>query len=90
MANTFEETRTSELYNMLLSCVGDGHTLNTVEKVNINLGGTKCGYHYLKALNNFYMDSSQKNVIMAHYKAKLKDIYLNYNTSATAYTTFFE
>ena len=42
-------------------CVGDGHALNTIEKVNIYLIGTGCGYNTRKSLNHWYMDEYQKN-----------------------------
>ena len=31
--DVFAEARSTELYNMILSCVAGGHTLNTIEKV---------------------------------------------------------
>ena len=31
-----------------MSCVGDLHALNTVERINIDLSGTGCGFHAQK------------------------------------------
>ena len=70
---------------MLLSCVGNGCDLNTAKKVKINLCGTKFVYHAWKALKCCHMDESHKNSMVEHYEAKLKDIYLDHDTSATKY-----
>ena len=51
-----EEARSKELYNMILSCVADGHALNTIEKVRDDNQGLECGYLAWKALNDWYLD----------------------------------
>ena len=75
---------------MLLSCVGYGHALNNVERVNIYLIGTECRYHAWKSLNYWYMDESQKNFIVENYNTKLKDLYIDHDTYETKYIKNFE
>ena len=48
--DVIEEARSSELFNMIYSCVGDGHALNVVEKVRDDNNGNECGRQALAAL----------------------------------------
>jgi len=86
--DTIEEARSAELFNMILSCVGDGHALNTVEKVRDDNG--ECGHSAWKALENWYLDGSQKAQLIAHYEAKLNDLYLDTDKTATEFINSFE
>ena len=88
--NPVETARSSELYNMILSCVGDGHALNTVEKVKDANAGVECGHLAWKALKDWYMDETQINTMIAHYEAKLKGLFLDRDTTATEYINNFE
>ena len=51
-----EETRIWKLVITLLLCVGDKHDLNTVDKVDIDLSGTKYVYHACKSFKDWYID----------------------------------
>ena len=85
-----QETRSSELYYMLQSCVGEGHALNTVEKSKDLNGGVACGYQAWKALKDWYMDPSQTSTMVAHYEGKLEDLTLDNDSTATKYINSFE
>lgn len=84
-----EVARSSELYNMLLECVGDGRALNTVEKVK-DSGGIECGFSAWTKLRQWYVDDTQKHTMIQHQENKLKDLVLNHDTTATAYINRFE
>ena len=85
-----EEAQSSELFYMLQSCVGEGHALNTVDKAKDSNNGVACGYHAWKALNDWYMDPSQTNTMVAHYEGKLDDLTLDNDTTATEFINSFE
>ena len=85
-----EEARSSELYYMLQSCVGEGHALNTVEKSKDSNNGVACGYLAWKALNDWYMDPSQTSTMVAHYEGKLDDLLLDNDSTATEFINSFE
>jgi len=53
--NVVEETRSQELYNMLLNSVADGHALYLVEKARDDNGKVECGYTAWKALHDWYL-----------------------------------
>ena len=66
IGDVVEEARSKELYNMLLSCVSDGHALNTIEKVRDENNGLECGYLAWKALRDWYLDPTQKDSMVHH------------------------
>ena len=88
--DTVAEARSMELFNMMLSSVGDGHALNTVEKVRDDNNGTECGYKAWTALKDWYMDPSQKDAMVSHWETKLDGITLNSDSSATEFINNFE
>ena len=51
---------------MILSCVADGHALNTIEKVRDDNQGLECGYLAWKALNDWYLDPTQVDSMISH------------------------
>ena len=79
-----------ELFNMLLSCVSDGHALNTIEKVRDDNNGLECGFLAWKTLHDWYLNPNQKDSIIHHWESKLKSIALDKDTSATEYINNFE
>ena len=85
-----EAARSMELYNMILSCVGGGHALNTIEKVKDDNNGLECGYLALKALKDWYLDPTQKDAMISHWESKLNTINLDADTSCTEYINNFE
>ena len=85
-----EEARSKEFYNMILSCVADGHALNTIEKVRDDNDGLECGYLAWKALNDWYLDPTQIDSMINHWERKLSGIALDQDTSATEYINNFE
>jgi hypothetical protein len=85
-----QEARSKELYNMILSCVADGHALNTIEKVRDNNNGLECGYLAWKSLKDWYLDPTQRDNMIHHWERKLADIALDRDTSATEYINNFE
>ena len=88
--NLTEEMRSLELFNMILSCVGGGHALNTIEKVNDDNNGLECGYSAWKALSEWYLDPSQKDAMVSHWETKLNGIRLDVDTSCTEFINNFE
>ena len=88
--NVVEENRSSELYYMLVSCVGDGHALNTVEKIYAANNNVACGYQAWTALKNWYMDASQVNTMIAHYEGKLNALILDNDMTATEFINNYE
>ena len=85
-----DEARSKELCNMILSCVADGHALNTIEKVRDDNQGLECGYLAWKALNDWYLDPTQVDSMISHWERKLANISLDQDTSATEYINNFE
>lgn len=85
-----EEARSSELYNMILQCVGDGHALNTVEKARDDNNGLECGHEAWQALKSWYLDDSQKNQMIEHYESKLRNLSLDNDTTATEFINHYE
>ena len=88
--NAVEEARSMELYNMILSCVGGGHALNTIEKVKDDNNGLECGYLALKSMKDWYLDPTQKDAMISHWETKLNSINLDQDTSCTEYINNFE
>ena len=88
--NFVEEARSAELYNMILSCVGIGHALNTVEKVKDENNGIECGCMAWKSLKERYLDDSQKSQMIGFYEKKLENLVLDVDTTATEYIDSFE
>ena len=85
-----EVARSSEIYNMILQCVGDVHALNTVEKSRDDNNGIECGHQAWKALKSWYLDDSQKNQMIEHYENKLRNLSLDSDTTATECINNFE
>ena len=83
-------TRSKELFNMILSCVADGHALNTIEKVRDDNNGSECGYSAWKALKDWYLNPNQKDSMISHWEGKLTALYLDKDTTATEYINNFE
>ena len=73
---------------MLLSWVGYGNYLETVDTVKIYLSDTECNYHSCKAFKHWYMDETHNSAMMSHYGNKLKNLYLDHDTSATKHILF--
>ena len=71
------EARSKELFNMLLSCVADGHALNTIKNVNDDNKGLECGHLAWDALQIWYRDPTQEDSIISYWDRKLSDISLN-------------
>jgi len=90
VGNPTEEMRSLELFNMILSCVGGGHALNTIEKVKDDNNGLECGYSAWKALSDWYLDPSQKDTMVSHWETKLNSIRLDVDTSCTEFINNFE
>ena len=88
--NPMEEARSSELYYMLQSCVGEGHALNTLDKAKEANDGIACRYRAWKALKDWYMDPSQISTMVAHYEGKLDDLMLDNDSTATQFINSFE
>ena len=88
--DNIEETRSGELYYMILSCVSDGYALNTVEKSKVDNNDVACGYKAWEALKSWYMDPSQVSTMVAHYEGKLEDLSLDTDTTATEFINNFE
>lgn len=88
--DTVAEARSGELFNMILSCVADGHALNTIEKVRDDNHGQECGYLAWKALKDWYLDPSQKDSMIQHWESKLNSLALDVDTAATEYINYFE
>ena len=88
--NVVEETRSQELYNMLLNSVADGHALNLVEKARDDNGKVECGYTAWKALHDWYLSREQQDSMIAHWEKKLRNLQLDQDTSATEYINSFE
>ena len=85
-----EKERSSELYNMLLSSVSDGSALNIVEKVKDENSNIECGHKAWTALKEWYTDSSQTKTIVKFYSNKLRNLFLDRDTSASNYINDFE
>ena len=84
------EARSKELFNMLLSCVADGHALNTIKKVRDDNKGLECGHLAWDALRIWYRDPTQVDSMISYWERKLLDISLNQDMSATEYINLFE
>eukprot|EP00957_Ditylum_brightwellii_P039109 2956848-Ditylum_brightwellii.AAC.1 len=50
-----EEAHSGELYNMILSCVGDGSALNIIEKAKNDNSDIKCGYQAWSRLKEWFL-----------------------------------
>ena len=85
-----EEARSTELFNMIYSCVEEGHALNVVEKVRDNNNNRECGHLAWTALKEWYLDDTQKETMIKHYEAKLESNVLDNDTTATNYINNFE
>ena len=88
--DVIEEARSSELFNMIYSCVGDGHALNVVEKVRDDNNGKECGHQAWAALKAWYLDDTQKDTMIKHYETKLDTVLLDKDTSATNFINNFQ
>ena len=84
------EARSKELYNMILSCVAGGHTLNTTEKVCDSNRNIECGYKAWIALKDWYLDLTQVDSMISHWESILESTVLDVDTSATEYINNFE
>ena len=84
------EARSKELYNMILSCVANGHALNTIEKVRDSNNNIECGYKAWKSLQDWYLDPTQVDSMISHWENKLESTVLDTDTSATEYINSFE
>ena len=85
-----EVARDSHLYNMILSAVRKGHAHSRVEKLKDEPGIGESGYHAWKTLSEWYLDPSQKSLMLNHYSTKLDALFLDDNTSATEYINKFD
>ena len=88
--NAVEVARSQELFNMILSCVGDGHALNTVEKCRDENDGKECGHAAWKALGDWYLDDTQRDTMISHWESKLAHLTLDKDTTATQFINEFE
>eukprot|EP00957_Ditylum_brightwellii_P127875 9751565-Ditylum_brightwellii.AAC.1 len=85
-----EEAHSSKLYNMILLCIGDGLALNIIEKAKSNNGNVECGYQAWNSLKTWFVDGTQKNTMIQHYEAKLHDLHLDIDTTATDFINNFK
>eukprot|EP00957_Ditylum_brightwellii_P020703 1560628-Ditylum_brightwellii.AAC.1 len=83
MGDVMEEACSGELYNMILSCVGDGSALNITKKTKSNNADIECGYEAWRRLKEWFLDNTQKNTMAQHFKGKLQDLRLDVNATAT-------
>ena len=74
---------------MILSCVAGGHTLNTIEKVRDSNRNVKCGYKAWISLEDWYLDPTQVDSTIYHWKNRLDLTVLYVDTSATEYIKQF-
>ena len=65
VGDTIEEERSMQLFNVILSCFGTGHALNTVDKLCGDNTGQEFGHSACKALNNWYIDPTQKDAMIS-------------------------
>ena len=86
----YEVARNQELYNMILSAVRTGHAHSRVEKLKDDSGPGESGYHAWKALSDWYLDPSQKNLMLEHYSTKLDALILDNDTTATEFINNFD
>ena len=75
---------------MILSCVADGHALDTIEMVRDDNNGLERGYLTWKALNDWYLYPTQVDSMINHWEQKLSSISLDQDTSGTEYIDNFE
>ena len=85
-----EVARSQELYNMILSAVREGHAFSMVDKVKDDPALGESGYHAWKALSDWYLDPSQKNLMLEHYSSKLEDLILDNDNTATEFINNFD
>ena len=83
--NVIEEARSTELFHMIYSCVGEGHALNVFEKVRDDNDNKEFGHAAWVALKAWYLDDTQKETMIKHYEAKMDSIILDKDTTATNY-----
>ena len=75
---------------MLLSCVDGGAALNIVGKAKIDNDDVECGYTAYTALQQWFMDPSQKSRMLEHYDSKLETLALDQDTTASEFINNFE
>ena len=75
---------------MILSCVADGHALNTIKKVCNSNRNVECGYKAWIALKDWYLDPTQFDSMISHWESRLESTVLDVDTSATEYINNFE
>ena len=85
-----EEARNLELFNIFVSCEGESHALNVVDKVRDDNNNLECGHAAWVALKEWYLDDTQKETMIKHYEAKLDSHLLDNDTTATNFINNFE
>ena len=90
MGDLIEETRSKELFKIILSFVADSHALNTIVKVRDDNNNLECEYLAWKPLKDWYLDPTQINSMIHISERKLDGISLDRDTSATEYIKNFE
>ena len=85
-----EVARDSHLYNMILSAVRKGHAHSRVEKLKDEPNVGESGCPAWKKLSEWYLEPSQKSLMLNHYSTKLDVLYLDDNTSATEFINKFD
>ena len=85
-----EVARNSELYNMILSAVRSGGGHSRVEKLKDDPNIGENGHFAWKSLKDWYLDPTQKNLMMEHYSSKLDALTLDNDTTATDFINDFD
>lgn len=86
----YEVARNAELYNMILSAVRTGHAHSRVESLKDDPTVGESGFHAWKALAQWYLDPSQKSLMLEHYSTKLDSLLLDDDGSATEFINNFD
>ena len=88
--NAWELARNRELFGFLYAAVREGAAGNILDKIKEDTTIGMNGHQAWKALEAYYLDASQMELMLEHWSTKLDNLELDDDTTATQFINSFE